>query len=141
MLIPNPLFFTHRGRLIELSTKTRLPLMGWSREFSTAGALLAYGANDTEMTRQAARYVARILHSAKPAELPVEQPTKFDGSFCLGSFPRAAESWSGTGIRPPPLRRRTSVGRWRSGGTSAAPTGGIEDSPEIERWRDVVGAC
>ncbi len=78
MLIPNPLLFAYRARLIELSAKMRLPLMGWSREFSDDGAVLAYGANNAQMICQAASYVARILHGAKPADLPVQQPTTFE---------------------------------------------------------------
>ena len=78
LLIPTSLFYAHRGRLGELAKRKKLPLMGWLREFPEAGALLAYGVNTADVQRPAAAYLARILKGAKPADLPVEQPTKFE---------------------------------------------------------------
>jgi len=68
----------HRARVIEFTAKRRLPTMGsWSR-FVDAGGLMSYGTNRPYLYRRAATYVAKILKGAKPADLPIEQPTKFD---------------------------------------------------------------
>ncbi|HVO93783.1 MAG TPA: ABC transporter substrate-binding protein [Terriglobales bacterium] len=76
--VPDPTFINQRTRLIELETKSRLPAMHSSIEYADAGALLAYGADRTDLFRRAATYVDKILKGAKPADLPVEQPTKFE---------------------------------------------------------------
>jgi putative ABC transport system substrate-binding protein len=69
---------THRARLIELAEKNRLPVMYHNSQFVEAGGLIAYSANLTELFYRAATYVDKILKGAKPADLPVEQPTKFE---------------------------------------------------------------
>ena len=58
--------------------KSQLPAIYGPREFAVDGGLMAYGANIEDMFRRAATYVAKILEGAKPAELPVQQPTRFD---------------------------------------------------------------
>jgi len=73
-----PLLFNERKRLAELAAKHRLPAVYSLREFVDAGGLLAYGANQVDLYRRAASYVDKILKGAKPADLPVEQPTKFE---------------------------------------------------------------
>ena len=79
ILVPaDPLFFQHRARLAELAAKTRLPAMWGLREFAEAGGLMAYSPNIVDLARRAATYVDKILRGTKPADLPVEQPTKFD---------------------------------------------------------------
>jgi putative tryptophan/tyrosine transport system substrate-binding protein len=65
-------------RIVDLSAKHRLPSMYASREFVDAGGLMAYGTNFPDRYRRAATYVDKILKGAKPADLPVEQPTKFE---------------------------------------------------------------
>ena len=72
------LFFTHRGRLADLSVRHRLPTMYGFGEHAKAGGLMAYGVNLADAYRQAAGYVDKILRGAKPGDLPVEQPTKFE---------------------------------------------------------------
>jgi putative tryptophan/tyrosine transport system substrate-binding protein len=67
-----------RERICMLSLQQRLPAMGRGREFADAGCLVSYGENLEDVYRRAARYVDRILKGAKPADLPVEQPTKFE---------------------------------------------------------------
>jgi putative tryptophan/tyrosine transport system substrate-binding protein len=70
--------FVHRDRIVELSARQRLPTMfGW-REFVDVGGLMSYGPNVHAMLRRAAAYVDRILKGAKPGDLPIEQPTKFE---------------------------------------------------------------
>ncbi|MBI2996833.1 MAG: ABC transporter substrate-binding protein [Deltaproteobacteria bacterium] len=76
--IRNPVLRRYPKRIAELAIKNRLPSMYEGSDYVEAGGLMYYGANDAEMFRRAAIYVDRILKGAKPAELPVEQPTKFD---------------------------------------------------------------
>jgi putative tryptophan/tyrosine transport system substrate-binding protein len=66
------------GRVVDLVTKHRLPSVFFSREFVDAGGLMAYGVRYPDSYRRAATYVDKILKGAKPADLPVEQPTKFE---------------------------------------------------------------
>ena len=68
----------HRVAIVQLAAKNRLPAMYGFRDFTDAGGLISYGPNLPEMFRQAAFYVDKILKGAKPADLPVEQPTKFE---------------------------------------------------------------
>ena len=75
---PNPTFYENRERLAELSAKYRLPAMFNSREFVETGGLIAYGANVVDMNRRTAIYADKILKGVKPADLPIEQPTKFE---------------------------------------------------------------
>ena len=72
------MFVLNRARIIELAAKSRLPAMYPDSRFTDAGGLMSYGPNDAEMYRRAAYFVDRILKGAKPADLPVEQPTKFE---------------------------------------------------------------
>ena len=72
------MFFNERRRLVALAAKNRLPAVYPVREFVEAGGLMTYAANLTEQFRRAAAYVDKILKGAKPADLPVEQPTKFE---------------------------------------------------------------
>jgi putative ABC transport system substrate-binding protein len=74
----SPVFFRERARLLELVGTHRLPAIYGQREFVEAGGFMAYGVNFSTMYRRAADYVDRILKGAKPADLPVEQPTKFE---------------------------------------------------------------
>jgi ABC-type uncharacterized transport system substrate-binding protein len=69
---------SERGRLVALAAKNRLPAVYTLREFVDAGGLMAYGHSQADLNRRAATYVDKILKGAKPADLPVEQPTKFD---------------------------------------------------------------
>ena len=68
----------HRTRILELATKHQLPAASMYREFVEAGGLLSYGASLPDLFRRAAIYVDKILKGAKPGDLPVEQPTKFE---------------------------------------------------------------
>jgi putative ABC transport system substrate-binding protein len=71
-------FVVERRRLVALATKNRLPAVYTLSEFVDAGGLMAYGHSQADLNRRAASYVDKILKGAKPAALPVEQPTKFD---------------------------------------------------------------
>jgi putative ABC transport system substrate-binding protein len=75
---PDGMFLAHRVRIIDLAAKHRIPTMYGVRELAAAGGLMAYGVNLPEMYRHGAFIVDRILKGAKPADLPVEQPTKFE---------------------------------------------------------------
>src|SRR5262249_36298761 len=72
------LIFTHRIRINTLALATRLPPMHSVRAYIEAGGLMSYGPNYTDLFRRAAEFVDKILRGAKPGDLPVEQPTKFD---------------------------------------------------------------
>jgi putative ABC transport system substrate-binding protein len=74
----SPRMIANRKRVADLASKSRLPSMYQSREFVDAGGLMSYGADTAESYRRVAYFVDRILKGAKPAELPVEQPTKFE---------------------------------------------------------------
>jgi putative ABC transport system substrate-binding protein len=69
---------THSGVLVELASKARVPALWGSSDFVQAGGLLSYGVDFADQSRRAATYVDKILKGAKPADLPVEQPTKFE---------------------------------------------------------------
>jgi len=72
------MFLSERKRLVALAAKHRLPALYTFREFVDAGGLMSYGHSQTDLNRRAATYVDKILKGAKPGDLPVEQPTKFD---------------------------------------------------------------
>jgi putative tryptophan/tyrosine transport system substrate-binding protein len=74
----DPLMNMHRLRIITFALAARLPTMFSQREYVAAGGLMSYGPNFPDMNRRAADYVDKVLRGAKPADLPVEQPTKFD---------------------------------------------------------------
>jgi len=78
ILLPDNLFIRQPSRMIDLVTKNRLPTMFGDHESVEAGGLMYYGANLADLYRRAATYVDKILKGAKPADLPVEQPTKFE---------------------------------------------------------------
>jgi len=78
IVTPSPFNLAHRDRIVSLAAKHRLPAMYGLTAFVEAGGLMAYGASLRELYRRAATYVDKILKGAKPAELPVEQATKFE---------------------------------------------------------------
>jgi ABC-type uncharacterized transport system substrate-binding protein len=74
----NPIFSAYQKQLLDLVANSRLPVIASSREWSVAGVLISYGPVYVEMFRSAAAYVDKILRGANPADLPIEQPTKFE---------------------------------------------------------------
>jgi putative tryptophan/tyrosine transport system substrate-binding protein len=78
LVVTDPIFVPHRARLVTLAAKNRLPSISTQRADVEAGGLISYGPNFADMYRRAATYVDKILKGAKPADLPVEQPTKFE---------------------------------------------------------------
>jgi putative ABC transport system substrate-binding protein len=77
-LLDSPLFYGHRMTLAKLASKARLPAISGQRDFPDAGGLVSYGANYDDLFRRSAGYVDQILKGAKPADLPIQQPTKFE---------------------------------------------------------------
>jgi putative tryptophan/tyrosine transport system substrate-binding protein len=78
LILPDAIFQTQRRQIAELAAKGRLPAVGRMREDAEAGCLMAYGANYRDLVRRAATFVDKILKGAKPADLAIEQPTKFE---------------------------------------------------------------
>src|SRR5215467_6799463 len=78
IVMPSPMLFGEYGRIVSIAANSRLPAMGAAREFVDLGGLMSYGVNLPDLARQTATYVDKILKGAKPAELPVEQPIKFE---------------------------------------------------------------
>ena len=78
MTITGTRFFAERKRIAELAGKYRLPGIYFQKEFVDVGGLMSYGADYNDLFRHAAVYVDKILKGAKPADLPVQQATKFD---------------------------------------------------------------
>jgi putative tryptophan/tyrosine transport system substrate-binding protein len=78
LALGGPVLNNHRTRVVELAAKNRLPAMYSIREYVDDGGLMSYGVSITDLDRRAATYVDKILKGAKPADLPVEQPTKFE---------------------------------------------------------------
>ena len=77
-VLPNNRFLREHKRLVDLAAKNRLPAVYTSREFVDAGGLMSYGATLSDLFRRAAPYVDKILKGAKPGDVPLEQPTKFE---------------------------------------------------------------
>ena len=77
-LVPDPLFRSHRVRLAEAALRSRLPWVGWAKEFAGDGALLAYGIDFRDVARRTAGYAARILNGEKPGNLPIQQPANIE---------------------------------------------------------------
>jgi putative ABC transport system substrate-binding protein len=78
ILLPGTTVFAYRARIAQLAAKHRLPTSAWARDLTEAGCLMSYGADPRDVARRAATYVDKILKGAKPADLPIEQPTKFE---------------------------------------------------------------
>jgi putative ABC transport system substrate-binding protein len=95
LVTTSAMFTLNRARIVKLAAKSRLPAMYPNSNFADAGGLMSYGQNDVERYHRAAYFVDRILKGAKPSDLPVEQPTKFEFVINL----KAAEE---IGLRIPP---------------------------------------
>ena len=78
LLFADALLYPHAGRIADLATKSRLPAMYSWRGFVEVGGLVSYGPDINDVWRRAAVFVDKILKGAKPADLPIEQPTKFE---------------------------------------------------------------
>ena len=93
LLPPDPFTVGHRKRIVELATRDQLPLVSAIRSFADEGGLLSYGVYIPELFRQAASYVDRILRGEKPADLPVQQPTRFELVINLKPPARSASTF------------------------------------------------
>lgn len=78
IIAPDPVFNANRAKLVRFAATQRLPAVYFFRSFAEAGGLLSYGANNADSIRSAAHYVDRIFRGAKPADMPINQPTRFD---------------------------------------------------------------
>jgi putative ABC transport system substrate-binding protein len=78
IISPSPVFITYQRQIVDFAAKNRLPAMYTTGDYVIGGGLMSYAHNNLENWRRAATYVDKILKGAKPADLPVEQPTKFE---------------------------------------------------------------
>jgi putative ABC transport system substrate-binding protein len=78
LVLSSPAFLPHRDRIVELANTHRLPSMFIAKHWVQAGGLMSYGANFALMFRRGAEYAEKILSGTKPADMPVEQATKFE---------------------------------------------------------------
>jgi putative ABC transport system substrate-binding protein len=78
IVMPSPMLFGEYRRIASIAANSGLPAMGAAREFADLGGLMSYGVNLVDLARQTATYADKIMKGAKPAELPVERPTKFE---------------------------------------------------------------
>jgi ABC-type uncharacterized transport system substrate-binding protein len=78
LVLPGSIFNSHRTQIVKLAVKSRLPAIYSHSQYVVDGGLMTYGASQADLDRRAATYVDKILKGAKPADLPVEQPTKFE---------------------------------------------------------------
>src|ERR1700732_2401536 len=78
LVFPSPMLFNQRKRIVDLAAEHRLPIMAMGREFVQLGGFMSYGADVIDFNRRCVAYVDKILKGAKPADLPVQQPTKFE---------------------------------------------------------------
>jgi putative ABC transport system substrate-binding protein len=78
IVLPSPFLFVNSRRVVDLAAQSRLPAIYSAREFVDAGGLMAYGASIPDLYRRSAGYVGKILKGANPADLPIEQPSKFE---------------------------------------------------------------
>jgi putative ABC transport system substrate-binding protein len=78
LLLVDPLTLFHRHRLADLAIGNRLPMMGGLADYAEAGCLMSYWADTRDVYRRAASYIDRLVKGARPGELPIEQPTKFE---------------------------------------------------------------
>jgi putative tryptophan/tyrosine transport system substrate-binding protein len=78
LVLADPILVLHKTRIVDFAEKSRLPAMYGNKEYVAAGGLMAYGSHAADIFRRTATYVDKILKGAKPADLPVEQPTRFE---------------------------------------------------------------
>ena len=78
LVLPSSVLISHPKQVAQFALKSRVPAIYYAAEFAQEGGLLSYAPNFSDLSRRAAYYVAKILKGANPAELPVEQPTKFE---------------------------------------------------------------
>jgi putative ABC transport system substrate-binding protein len=123
-LVPSPFLFTNRALIIDFAAKNRLPAMYSTSDFVEAGGLMSYGQDLLDNWRRAATYIDKILKGAKPADLPVEQPTKFELVINL----KAAKQISLT-IPPNVLARADKVDQMKRGSDGVVESWSVGDNP------------
>jgi putative ABC transport system substrate-binding protein len=110
IVLGGPVVISQRSQIAELAVKSRLPAMFPDGRYVEDGGLMAYGVSVTDLDRRAATYMDKILKGAKPTELPVEQPTKFELVINLKTAKQI-----GLTIPPNVLNRKKRSGTWRIG--------------------------
>src|SRR5262249_28441054 len=103
LITADPYFDTRRDRIVALAAQNRLPAIYQFREYAVAGGLLSYGVSITDAYRNYGVYTAKILKGAKPADLPVLQPTKFE-TVITTRYTRSPSVFSDSRLSPSFLR-------------------------------------
>ena len=104
LIVPDPTIVAHRDLIIALAARYRLPAVYPWRYFVAAGALMSYGIDNIDVLKKAALYVHRILNGAKPVDLPVQAPTKFETVINLKTANALLSDRSLFATRYPPTR-------------------------------------
>src|SRR5262249_25427244 len=147
LVFPSPMLFNERRRIDDLAVQHRLPSIAVAREFVELGGLMAYGASIPGLVRRSATYVDKIFKGARPGDLPVEEPTKFDlvinlktakafglaiPESLLQRADQVIERWAARLHRQSSARDSRLV---RSGGCPATATGGPPAPPASSQAR------
>jgi hypothetical protein len=123
IILPSPMFYVNYRRLVDLADRSRLPTMYVFKEAVEGGGLISYGADIPNVARLACKYVSKILNGAKPGDLPVQQPVKFELAINL----KTAKVLNLTILRrcsPSPTRSSNETARLHRG---ARGRGGVAD--------------
>ena len=143
MMVPTSVAGSHRKEIVELAIKSRLPMTYRQSQFVETGGLMSYGVSIVDLNRRAATYIDKILKGAKPADLPVEQPTKFEfviqSQSCQGDWPDDSPQCFGQSRSSYPMNFESKNGNLKSkmlsDSTQCTGVGGSRDRSSDDKHR------